>query len=186
MRPGSSTPFVLRNLIWFLLAAIVIFFALTTRNFLSLGNFVNILFNASVLGVLVIGQSCTLITGNFDLSIESTLGLSGLLGIWFITASGPPLYGSGWMLSPALSLVLIHLIGLSIGLVNGLLITKMKVNNFVVTLAMLITIRGLTLLVNNGQTAYSVSPAYNWIGLGKLGPIPVPVIAFLVLFAKNY
>lgn len=186
MRPSSSTPFVLRNLIWFLLGAIVIFFTLTTRNFLSVGNFVNILFNASVLGVLVIGQSCTLITGNFDLSIESTLGLSGLLGIWFITASGPPLYGSGWMLAPVFSIVLIHLIGLGIGLVNGLLITKMKVNNFVVTLAMLITIRGLTLLVNNGQTAYSVSSAYNWIGLGKLGPIPVPVIAFLLLFAIGY
>ncbi len=186
MRPKESTPFVLRNLIWFLLGAIVIFFTITTRNFLSVGNFVNILFNASVLGVLVIGQSCTLITGNFDLSMESTLGLSGLLGIWLITASGPPLYGSGWMLSPALSIVFILLVGLGIGLINGLLITKMKVNNFVVTLAMLITIRGLTLLVNNGQTAYSTSAAYNWIGLGKLGPVPVPVIAFLLLFALAY
>ncbi len=186
MRVRSSTPFVLQNLIWFLVAGIVIFFAFTTRNFLSIGNFINILFNASVLGVLVIGQSFTLLTGNFDLSMESTLGLSGLLGIWFITAAGPPLYGSGWMLAPALSIILILLIGLGIGLINGVLITKMKVNNFVVTLAMLITIRGLTLLVNNGQTAYSVSAVYNWIGLGKLGPIPVPVITFLVLFAVAY
>jgi len=186
MRTKASTPFMLSQLIWFLLAAIVVFFALTTRNFLSIGNFINILFNASVLGVLVIGQSFTLLTGNFDLSMESTLGLSGLVGIWLITAAGPPLYGSGWMTAPALSILLILLIGLGIGCINGVLITKMKVNNFVVTLAMLITIRGLTLLVNNGQTAYSVSQVYNWIGLGKLGPIPIPIVVFLLLFAIGY
>ena len=182
MRGYRLVPFLLNNLIWFLLVAIVAFFALTTRNFLTTANFVNILFNASVLGVLVIGQSFTLLTGNFDLSAESTLGLCGLLGIFFITRAGPPLYGSGWMLSPVISLLIVHIIGLAIGWVNGVLITKMKVNNFVVTLAMLITIRGLTLLVNNGQTAYSVSKAYNWVGLGKVGPVPVPVIIFLVLF----
>jgi len=73
-------------------------------------------------------------------------------------------------------------IGLGIGFLNGVLITKMKVNNFVVTLAMLITIRGLTLLVNNGQTAYSVSDAYNWLGLGKVGPVPIPVIVLILFF----
>jgi ribose/xylose/arabinose/galactoside ABC-type transport system permease subunit len=186
MRTKASTPFLLRQLIWFLLAAIVLFFTLTTRNFLSIGNFINILFNASVLGVLVIGQSFTLLTGNFDLSIESTLGLCGLLGIWFITHAGPPLYGSGWMVAPTVSIIVILFIGLGIGVINGVLITKMKVNNFVVTLAMLITIRGLTLLVNNGQTAYSVSQSYNWIGLGKLGPIPIPIVVFLLLFAFAY
>jgi ribose/xylose/arabinose/galactoside ABC-type transport system permease subunit len=135
---------------------------------------------------MVIGQSFTLITGNFDLSMESTLGLCGLLGIWFITEAGTPLYGSGWMWPPVLSIVVIHLIGLAIGLLNGVLITKMKMNNFVVTLAMLITIRGLTLLINNGQTAYGVSDSYNWLGLGKLGPIPVPVVILIVFFFVAY
>jgi len=182
MKGKRFVPFLLSHLIWFLLVGIIIFFAFTTRNFLTTANFINILFNASVLGVLVIGQSFTLLTGNFDLSAESTLGLCGVLGIVFISPAGPPLYGAGWMLSPVLSLLLVHAIGMAIGWVNGVLITKMRVNNFVVTLAMLITIRGLTLLVNNGQTAYSQSRGYNWLGLGKLGPIPVPVIVFLVLF----
>ena len=182
MRFSRIVPFVLNNLIWFLLVGVVIFFSLTSRSFLTSANFMNILFNASVLGVLVIGQSLTLLTGNFDLSAESTLGLCGLLGIWFITSAGPPYYGSGWMLPPFLSILIIHLVGLAIGLVNGLLITKMKVNNFVVTLAMLISIRGLTLLVNNGQTAYSISDAYNRLGLGKLGPVPIPVAVLILLF----
>lgn len=175
--------FLLNNLIWFLLIAVFGFFALTTHSFLAPGNFMNILFNASVLGIMVIGQSFALLTGNFDLSAESTLGLCGLLGIWLITTAGPPRYGSGWMLPMAVSVVLIFLVGAAIGWINGLLITKMKVNNFVVTLAMLITIRGLTLLINNGQTTYSISAAYNAIGMGKLGFIPIPVILFLMMFA---
>jgi len=182
MRAHRLVPVLLDHLIWLLLLAVVAFFAFTTRNFLTSANFINILFNASVLGVLVIGQSFTLLTGNFDLSTESTLGLCGLLGIFFITKAGPPLYGSGLMLPLWVTLLLTHAIGLFIGWVNGVLITKMKVNNFVVTLAMLITIRGVTLLVNNGQTAYSASKAYNWLGLAKAGPIPVPVIVFLVFF----
>jgi ribose/xylose/arabinose/galactoside ABC-type transport system permease subunit len=173
---------LLDNVIWFLLVAVVAFFALTTRNFLTGANFINVLFNASVLGVLVIGQSLTLLTGNFDLSAESTLGLCGLLAIFLITKAGPPLYGSGLMLPLVVSLLITHAVGLLIGWLNGVLITKMKVNNFVVTLAMLITVRGVALLVNNGQTAYSSSKAYNWLGLAKVGPVPVAVIVFLLLF----
>ncbi len=186
MKHNRLIAFVLNNLIWFLLVVIVLFFTLTTDNFLTTANFMNILFNASVLGIMVIGQSLTLLTGNFDLSMESTLGLAGLLGIWFITEAGTPLYGSGWMWPPLLSVIVIHLIGLAIGFLNGVLITKMKVNNFVVTLAMLITIRGLTLLINNGQTAYSVSRTYNWLGMGKLGLVPVPVILLILFFAVAY
>lgn len=183
MKSHGAAAFLLDHVIWFLLVAVVVFFALTTRSFLTGANFINILFNASVLGVLVIGQSLTLLTGNFDLSAESTLGLCGLLGIFLITRAGPPLYGSGLMLPLAVSLLLAHGVGLLIGWLNGVLITKMKVNNFVVTLAMLITVRGIALLVNDGQTAYSASKAYNWLGLAKVGPVPVPVIVFLLLFA---
>ncbi len=118
MRGQRLVPFLLDHLIWFLLVAIVAFFALTTRNFLTSANFINILFNASVLGVLVIGQSFTLLTGNFDLSAESTLGLCGMLGIFFITQAGPPLYGSGLMLSPLVALLITHAIGLAIGCVQ--------------------------------------------------------------------
>lgn len=173
---------LLRNLIWILLAAVIVFFSLTTSSFLTVPNFINILFNASVLGILVIGQTFTLLTGNFDLSLESTLGLCGLLGIWLITAAGTPYYGSGLMLSVWLAVPLLLAVGALIGLINGWLITAMKMNNFVVTLAMLIIVRGVTLVLNNGQTAYSISETYNWIGLGKMGLLPVPVVLMALFF----
>ncbi len=178
--------FIIRNLIWFLLVGVVVFFNALTNSFLTTGNFVNILFNASVMGVLVVGQTFTLLTGNFDLSMESTLGLAGLLGIWLITASGTPYYGSGFMLPVWLSVLILLTAGVVIGYINGWLITVMRMNNFVVTLAMLIIIRGLTLVLNNGQTSYSISPAYNWLGLGKFGPVPVPVVLMGVVFVIAY
>jgi ribose/xylose/arabinose/galactoside ABC-type transport system permease subunit len=186
MKGNRITVFLLNNLIWFLLVAVFVFFVLTSKRFLTTANLINILYNGSVLGVLVIGQSFTLLAGNFDLSSESTLGLCGMLGIFLISPPGPPLYGSGWMLSPVLSILIVHIIGLAIGWVNGVFIAKMRVNNFVVTLAMMITIRGLTLLINNGMVVYSVSNAYNGLGLGKAGPIPISVILFLLLFLLGH
>lgn len=186
MTRQGTIRFVIRNLIWFLLLAVVIFFNAVADSFLTTGNFVNILFNASVMGVLVVGQTFTLLTGNFDLSMESTLGLCGLLGIWLITAAGTPYYGSGMMLPVWLSVVVLLAVGVGIGYINGWLITVMRMNNFVVTLAMLIIIRGVTLVLNNGQTAYSINPAYNWLGLAKFGPVPVPVVLMAVVFVIAY
>ena len=176
-------PFVLDNLIWFLLAAVFIFFAISADNFLNKTNFLNILYNASVLGLLVIGQCFCLFSGNFDLSAESVLGLCGLLGIWLMNAAGYPIYGSGYMLPIFVVVPIILLLGMAIGAFNGIMITKFKVNNFVQTLAMLITLRGITLVLNGGQTAYSKFPIYNFVGLYRIGnQIPIPVIILIVAF----
>jgi simple sugar transport system permease protein len=69
----SYVPSVLDNLIWFILIGVVIFFATQTDKFLTPINLRNVLVAASVLGILVVGQTFVLITGNFDLSSESTL-----------------------------------------------------------------------------------------------------------------
>ena len=175
-------PIMMDNLIWFLLAVVVIFFGIFANNFFSPGNFLNVLYGASVLGLLVIGQSFTLFTGNFDLSAESVLGLAGLIGIWLMNESGWPVYGSGFMLPLFVAIPIILLLGVLIGLFNGLMITKLRMNNFVETLAMLIALRGVMLVVNGGQTAYNKIPAYNFIGLHKVGPVPIPVILLLVAY----
>jgi len=177
---------VIDNLIWFLLAMVIAFFGFFAKNFFSAGNFLNILYSASVLGLLVIGQSFTLFTGNFDLSAESILGLAGLLGIWLMNKAGWPIYGSGLMLPIYMAIPTILLLGILIGLFNGTMITKLRMNNFVETLAMLIALRGVMLVVNGGQTAYNKIPAYNFIGLHKVGPIPFPVVVLLVAYAIAY
>jgi simple sugar transport system permease protein len=180
---NKYVPTLLDNLIWILLLGVVIFFSIFAKGFLDTGSFLNILVHAAVLGILVIGESFVLITGNFDLSIESTLGFCAMLSAWLILPMGPPENGSGLMLHPFFAVALILLIGPLIGWINGTLITRGRMNNFVVTLGMLILLRGLMLLVPRGNTIYHTPPLYNVLGATKVGPIPLPVIVVLIAFA---
>jgi ribose/xylose/arabinose/galactoside ABC-type transport system permease subunit len=134
-----------------------------------------------------------LITGNFDLSTESTLGLTALIGIWLIVPAAAPFWGGDLLLSPYLSIAIILMLGAAIGYVIGALITYGKMNNFIVTLASLLILRGLMLGFTQGNAASGLNfpPAdiFYWLGhasafsLPWLGKVPVAVLAMLALFA---
>jgi ABC-type uncharacterized transport system fused permease/ATPase subunit len=138
---GQNSKFSLNNLIWVLLIATIVIFQMLTPRFLSQRNLLNIFEHASVLGIMVIGQSFALLSGNFDLSAESVLGLTALMGAWLVTAAGSPSNGSGLMLNPILTVAIMFGIGGAIGILNGYLITRLKMNNFIVTLALMIILR---------------------------------------------
>jgi simple sugar transport system permease protein len=131
---------------------------------------------------MVIGQSFTLITGNFDLSAESNIGLIAVVGAFLLTAAGEPSNGSGLMLNPFLTVLVMLGLGLLIGEVNGLLITRMRMNNFVVTLSTMIIVRGLAFLLTQGKTVTHLPASFKVLGHGSLGPIPISVIVVIAAF----
>jgi simple sugar transport system permease protein len=196
MRWRKYVPAVLDNLIWLILIGVIVFFATQTDKFLTPINLRNILVAASVLGVLVVGQTFVLITGNFDLSSESTLGLAALVGLFLIVPAGSPTWGSGQEISPYLAVVIILAMGAVIGWLIGALITHGKMNNFIVTLAMLIILRGAMLRFTNGQAVSSIDSApaqvFLWLGhetafsLPWLGKVPVSVLVMLGTFLIAY
>ena len=112
-------PTVMDNLIWFILVGVFLFFVIGSDKFLTPINIVNILSAAAVLGVVVVGQTFVLITGNFDLSQESTLGLAALVGLWVMVSAGAPWFGGGILpdllgetvLNPFISIALVLLMG---------------------------------------------------------------------------
>ena len=175
--------FVLNNLIWVLLLLTIVIFQMLTPRFLSQRNLLNILEHASVLGIMVIGQSIALITGNFDLSAESTLGLTALIGAWLVTAAGSPSNGSGLELNPIVTILIMLVIGAGIGILNGFLITRLKMNNFIVTLALMIILRGIVMVINQGVTISKINPAFTWLGHDKFLGIPISIILMLSFFA---
>jgi ribose/xylose/arabinose/galactoside ABC-type transport system permease subunit len=175
-------PALLDNMIWILLLGAVILFSILTNRFLTPTNITNIVVHAAVLGILVVGQSFTLITGNFDLSMESTLGLCALVGAWLILPAGAPTFGGGVMLPPLLAPVIMLALGLAIGWLNGTLITRLKMNNFIVTLAMLIILRGIVLVVAEGNTLTQLPAQFKALGHDKVGPVPISVIALILAF----
>jgi len=189
-------PALLEHLIWLILAGVFMFFVTQSALFLTPVNITNILSDAAVLGVLVVGQAFVLITGNFDLSSESTLGLTALLGLWFIVPKTAPFWGGGLLLNPLVSIAVVLFLGLGIGWLIGALVTHGKMNNFIVTLAMLLTLRGLMLAFTEGNatSGFNYPPAdpFYWLGhenainLPWLGNIPVAVIALLLVFLAGH
>jgi len=176
-------PVVLDNLIWVLLLAVVVLFSLLNDKFLTTTNLFNIFWHASVLGIAVIGLSFTLLTGNFDLSIESTIGFTALIGAWLVAPAGEVSHGSGWNVPAIVAVLVMLLIGLGIGWINGTLITRARMNNFIVTLAMLIILRGIMLGFTQGETIAKLPAGFKALGHDKVGVIPIAVIAVVVAFA---
>jgi ribose/xylose/arabinose/galactoside ABC-type transport system permease subunit len=175
-------PVLLDNLIWILLLGVVVLFSLLSDRFLTTTNIFNILIHAAVLGIAVIGLSFTLLTGNFDLSIESTIGFTALLGAWLAAPAGGIAHGSGWNINPFVAALIMLLVGLGIGWINGNLITRAKMNNFIVTLAMLIVLRGIMLGFTQGETIAKLPAGFKALGHDKVGPIPISVIALILTF----
>ena len=149
--------------------------------FLTETNIVNnILQSSAVLAVVVIAESLILIAGKFDLSLESTVGLAPMVAAWLMTPTA--VGGSGHTLNAYVALLLALAIGAAIGLVNGFFVVKLRLNAFIVTLAMLILLRGITLGMTNGQTLIGLPHVFTYLGSGTIATVPVSVWIAAVLF----
>jgi simple sugar transport system permease protein len=140
--------------------------ALISDAFLTTNNFLNILQQSSELSVLVIAESLILIAGKFDLSLESTVGLPPMLAAWLIV-SETTFGGSGFGLNVWLAILVLFATGALIGAINGFLVVRLRLNAFIVTLAMLILLRGVTLGITNGKTLFDLPRAFLYLGSGK-------------------
>lgn len=144
------------------LVLLVLVGALTNEAFLLPANWVTILQQSSILALLVLAEALVLLCGKFDLSLESTVGLAPTIGAWLVTSAA--MGGSGWELNPTIAIATILLAGLAIGAFNGLLIVRLGLNAFIVTLSMLILLRGLTLGITSGKTLYDLPPTFTYLG----------------------
>jgi simple sugar transport system permease protein len=143
--------------------------------------FNNILAFSAALGILVIAESVILIGGYFDLSLQSTVGFSVVLFMFLATPSGSGKPGIG--LPMVLAGVIAIAAVLLIGLFNGVVISILNLNAFIVTLAMLILLQGLTLGISNGQTYIDVPNWMLFLGAGTVLGLPIQAVIFLLSFA---
>jgi ribose transport system permease protein len=176
-----SLEFVLDNLVWFILIAVLAIFSIFVPNYFQLGIFANIIEQSTVLGVLSIGLALVIIAGHMDLSVESTAALSAMVtGILFCNAG----IGIGLQLTPEwlavpVSLVIGLAVGGLIGLINGYLVVKLKMTAFIVTLASFIWVRGLVVALSGGRSAQDLAPAIRWLGVQRL--VGVPLTAWIAI-----
>src|SRR5690242_19102042 len=124
------------------LAVLIVVGSLTSENFLTTDNLRNILVSASVIGVVTVGATFVIIGGGIDLSVGALVALASVWATTLETQS----YG------PAMMVLCAVLVGTGAGLVNGLLIAYGRLVPFIVTLAMLVSARGLAARLADNRT----------------------------------
>jgi ribose/xylose/arabinose/galactoside ABC-type transport system permease subunit len=170
---------ILSNPVVPLLIITIPLFAVLVPGYAESANLRNVLLQSAVLMLLVVGGGVVLITGNFDLSSEGTLVFTAVVGAWLMADSRP---GSGWGLPPALAIAAMVGIGAAVGLINGTLIAVLKVNAFVVTLAMLMTLRGAAAIPTRGQTIVGLPDGFSWVGQSSTAGVSNIVLVAMIIY----
>lgn len=170
---------VFDNMIWILLLAGIVVFGLRIPKFFSVPNFLNVLLHSAPVGMLVLGETLVLLTGHFDLSLESTVGFTAMFAAWLM---GTGQFSSHLGLNPLLTIVVMIATGALIGFFNGFFVVKLRMNAFIVTLATQIVLRGATINLVDGNIIRSIPKVYTLIARTKVGPISVMVIVFVCVY----
>lgn len=157
-----------------LLAIIVLFSALRPQTFPTLGNFGSILQANSAIVFIAFGLMLPLIAGHFDLSIAAMAGFGGIL------ATG--LMSRGTITQWPLAVLVVVLVSVVVGLINGILVAYVKLNALVVTLGTQSVLFGAILLYSKGAVIYQDIPE-NFTALGQSRPFGIPLPFFYVLVA---
>jgi len=158
------------------LVAVCVFGTMRYAPFATPENLLNVLRQNSMLGLVALGMTLVILTGGIDLSVGAVLAVSG------IVAASLADQGTGVALAGGLGA------GLLLGVVNGLLITKARIQPFIVTLATMIAARGLALGVT-GENSVRVdrgAEALLWLGRGNVGGIPVPVLLLALAYLAGW
>src|ERR1700733_9467544 len=165
------------------LVLLIVVGALVNPAFLTASNFSGIGQQVSALGVTVVGESLILLIGGMDLSLEGTYGLAPTVGAWLMVPALAD--GAGTEFSPYLAIVILLAVGAAVGLLNGLLIVKGRLNGFIVTLGMTIVLAGLQQGIVKGNTLFNLPGPFNYLGAKEYGQVPVSLIVAAVIFVAT-
>ena len=149
--------------------------------FLQADNLINVLQTMSEMALLVLAQTIILIVKKMDLSLESTMGLAPGVAAWLVVPAGA---GHGLGLLPGAWAIPVTLaVGALVGVINALLIIRFGLNGFIVTLGMLIVLRGILTGISGGQTFFQLPQSMLYLGTAQWFGMPASIWICLALFA---
>mgnify|MGYP000091960319 CR=1 FL=1 len=165
--------FISKNIIYIAFVIMLIGLSVFTSSFLQMKNLVNVLRQATVVGVLSMGMTFVIIGGGIDLSVGSTMALASCIAAAYSTSTTAiPL---------PLAIALGCLVGIVVGALNGIVVAYLGVVPFIATLGMQYAVRGVALVYTGGRPINALTTAFTNLGKGYAGPIPVPVIIFAIV-----
>lgn len=157
-------------------ALLVVILSLLSDSFLTARNILNVARQVSINAIIAAGMTFVILTGGIDLSVGSVLAFTGAVMAGLLSAGRPVAVAIAAGLG----------VGVVLGLVNGLVVSRGKVQPFIATLAMLTIARGATLVYTDGRPITGLPDSFVWLGVGEIGAIPVPVLIMGVVFLACY
>ena len=136
----------------------------------------NIVVRSVALGIVAVGQSLVLIGASIDLSVAYTISITAVMSSYMMqgqTANVPK------------AIFVVFAIGAAIGLVNGLTISKLKVNPFIATLGTSLIIKGIINATFSNYTG-SVPSSFEFFGYGTIGPVPISIFILVIIVAAGW
>ncbi|UKA77612.1 ABC transporter permease [Arthrobacter sp. FW306-07-I] len=170
------------------LIVITVIFSFLSPNYFSVENLLTMSAHVAVFAILAIGMLLVILNGGIDLSVGSTVGLSGVVAGFLmqgiqIPALGIALYPSVWV-----CVVIAVAVGGFVGWINGVLVSRFGVAPFVATLGTLYVVRGAALLITGGLTYPNLrgddalgNTGFDWLGFNRILGIPTGVVVMVVI-----
>ncbi len=149
--------------------------SLATPKFLTVYNISTVMRQFSFIAVMSVGMTMVILTGGIDLSVGCVLALVNVLAALFIKKFG---VGGG--------IILALLSGTFVGFLNGLIIDRLELPPFIVTLGMMNVARGLALVITKGWPITGLPSSITFLSEGSIGSIPVPGIIVAVVYIFGY
>ncbi|RWO32873.1 MAG: ABC transporter permease [Mesorhizobium sp.] len=185
---GSVLLMLMKARTFIALIAVLIFFSIAAPNFLSAANLILMSKHVALNAFLAMGMTFVIITGGIDLSVGSIVGLCGMVA-GYLVLNGIDLQVGYTIYFNVFEIALITLaVGILIGAVNGLLITRLNVAPFIATLGVLYVARGLALLSSDGRTFPNLvgkpdlgTTGFGFLGAGRLLGLPVSIWILVVV-----
>lgn len=156
----------------FVLLVLVVFMLIKAPNFGTVSNLFNVARSISISAILAAGMTFVIITTGIDLSVGSTIAVSGCIAV-LAAQQG---------LNPLLAILLGMVIGALIGLINGFLIAYCKLAAFIVTLGAMTFMRGLAYTITGGLPIVDNGLNFRALGNGYLFHVPIPFIVMIIVY----
>lgn len=154
---------------------LVVVISIISPDFRTVNNFLSLLRQSAINGLIAFGMTCIILTGGIDLSVGSVLALTSIICAHTIKIGLPA----------PLSMLIALIFGIILGTISGLMVTKSRLQPFIATLITMTGYRGLTMILSGGRPISRLGDNFllNQIGKGSLLGIPIPVWILIIFFA---
>lgn len=159
---------------------VLVFFSLAASSFFTTINFQSMGFQVAEVGLLSLAIMLAMLTGGIDLSIVSIASVAALVAAQLFKAVGAESAVGSLALVETVGFILVGLLaGVTCGVLNGLLITRLRITPILATLGTMQLLNGVAIIWTGGQAIYGMPDAFLNIGAGKIAQVPIPVLILL-------